>query len=175
MPPRLIVMAGLAGTGKSTLARELARRLHIPMFSVDPIESAIVESGIPRSFETGLAAYLVARALADAQLTAGGDAIVDAVNAEEEGKDMWRTLAREHGLTPHIIECHCSDELLHRTRLAERQRGLAIPEPTWDDVERRRHAYTPWTETLLAVDATASLEANVAKALAWLSYRDQLR
>jgi predicted kinase len=175
MPPRLIVMAGLAGTGKSTLARELARRLHVPVFSVDPIESAIVEAGIARSFETGLAAYLVARALADAQLAAGGDAIIDAVNAEEEGKDVWRTLARAHGLAPHIIECRCSDEALHRMRLAERRRGLAIPEPSWDDVQQRSQAYTTWTEPLLAVDAAASLEANAARALAWLSYRDQLR
>jgi len=167
--PRLIVMAGLAGTGKTALARELARRLHIPVFSVDPIESAIVAAGIPQSFETGLAAYLVARELAGAQLTAGADAIVDAVNAEEEGKDMWRTLARAHGLSPQIIECRCSDAVLHRARLAERRRGLAIPEPSWDDIERRRRAYTAWTEPVLAVDAADPLDANIARALDWLS------
>ena len=64
--------------------------------SVDPIESAILQAGIARSFETGLAAYLVAETLADEQLKLGNSVIVDAVNAEEEGKDIWRRLSRAY-------------------------------------------------------------------------------
>ncbi|MGO8948518.1 MAG: AAA family ATPase [Ktedonobacterales bacterium] len=56
-------MSGLPGSGKSTIAERLAERLKLPLFSVDPIESAIIRAGIPRSFATGLAAYLVAERL----------------------------------------------------------------------------------------------------------------
>jgi|NGEPerStandDraft_6_1074524.scaffolds.fasta_scaffold74312_3 dephospho-CoA kinase len=55
-----IVMSGLAGSGKSTIA-EAGRVRGCPVLSVDHIKSAIVGSGGTRSFETGLAAYRVAR------------------------------------------------------------------------------------------------------------------
>ena len=84
--PHFIVMSGLPGSGKSSIAERLAEQLKLPVLSVDPIESAIIRAGIPRSFETGLAAYLVAEALASEQLKLGNSVIIDAVNAEEEGK-----------------------------------------------------------------------------------------
>ena len=42
----LIVMAGLPGTGKSTVAEASAAALGLPVVSVDPIESAILSAVI---------------------------------------------------------------------------------------------------------------------------------
>ncbi len=129
----LIVFSGLPGTGKSELAQNIGRQLRLPVFSVDPIESAILRAGIAPGFETGLAAYLVVEGLADSQLELGQNAIVDAVNAVEPAKAMWRKVANKHRVTMKVIECFCSDERLHRERLAKRHRGLAenFREPTW--------------------------------------------
>jgi predicted kinase len=171
-PPLLIVLAGLPASGKSTLAEGLARATGLPVFSVDPIESAMLRAGLAACFETGLAAYLIAQALADARLALGQGAIIDAVNAEEPGKDMWRALGAKHGVPLRILECVCSDVAKHRARLESRQRGLSpsFREPTWEDVERRRLAYTAWTEPLLQLD-TATDEDNLERALAWLGIR----
>ena len=167
----LIVLSGLPGTGKSTLAEGLARALGLPVFSVDPIESAMLRAGLAPSFQTGYAAYLVAQTLADARLSLAQGAIVDCVNAEEPGKDIWRALGGKHGVPLRIVECVCSDPALHRARLERRERGLAanFREPSWDDVERRRLAYSAWTEPLLRVDAVASSDDNLARVLDWLS------
>src|SRR5690606_25719468 len=100
----LIIMSGLPGSGKSTIAEQIAQQLKISIFSVDPIESAIIRSGIEKSFETGYAAYLVAQQLASEQLALGNSVIIDAVNAEEEAKNTWRALARKHNLKPIILE-----------------------------------------------------------------------
>jgi predicted kinase len=54
--PYLIVVSELPGSGKSTIAERVAQRLSILIFSVDPIESAIIKAGIVKSFETGVAA-----------------------------------------------------------------------------------------------------------------------
>lgn len=138
------------------------------MLSVDPIESAIVTAGIARSFETGLAAYVVAEALAGGMLGAGLSVVIDAVNAVEEARAMWPRLARTHGADLRIIECRVSDEAVHADRVTGRQRGLAIPEPSWEDVARRLAEWKPWPEPHLTLDAIDSVATNVARALAYI-------
>ena len=164
----LILLSGLPGTGKSTIADGIGRARQIPVFSVDPIESAIILGGIPASFETGLAAYLVARTLADRSLDIGLDAVIDAVNSMDQARDMWRELAAKHAVELGIIECVVSDERVHQTRVASRERGLALAEPSWDDVERRRLEWTPWPERHLTLDAVDSSGFNLARALAYV-------
>jgi predicted kinase len=165
----LIVLSGLPGAGKSELAQQLARRLGFPVLSVDPIEAAIIRAGIPHSFETGFAAYLVAEAIAEAELKLGRGVIVDAVNAVEPAKEAWRKLAAKHQVPLKVIACKCSDEALHRRRLEARRRGLdAIPEPKWEDVQRRKLDFTPWVEPHLEVDSVVACDTNVDRVLAWL-------
>ncbi len=115
-------MSGLPGSGKSTLAEAVAQKLQLPLFSVDPIESAVIRSGIEKSFETGLAAYLVAEALAIEQFKLDSSVVIDAVNAEEEAKNVWRELAHNHDATLIIIECANSDTGLHKKRIESRVR-----------------------------------------------------
>jgi predicted kinase len=163
----LIVVSGLPGTGKSTLADGIARVLRAPVLSVDPIESAVIRAGIEKSFETGLAAYLVAETCADDFLAAGLDVIVDAVNAVEPARDTWRSLAARHGLPLRVIAC-ALDPAQAARRLAARSRGLAMGEPTDDDLRARSAEWTPWPEAHLVIDAESPAGANVERALAWL-------
>ena len=162
------MLSGLPGTGKSGIATGLAQALGVPVLSVDPIESAIVASGIPRSFETGLAAYQVAHALADAMLADGLTPIIDAVNSVEPARDMWRSLALKRAADLRIIECVVSDAAVHEARVAARGRGLSIPEPGWQDVVNRRSEWTPWPEPHLTLDALDSIESNVRRAVEYL-------
>jgi predicted kinase len=85
---KLIIISGLPGLGKSTVAEGVAEKLSIPIFSVDPIESSIIKSGIKKSFETGYATYLVAETLADEQLGLGMSVILDAVSGVKPARDM---------------------------------------------------------------------------------------
>jgi predicted kinase len=164
--PQLIVMSGLPGSGKSAIAEQVAQRLKLPVFSVDPIESAMLQAGIERSFETGLAAYLVAEALAGEQLKLGNSVIIDAVNAEEEAKGVWRGLARKHGLALTVLLVMVSDRALHQKRIEARVRGLhGFREVTWDMVEARERVFTAWKEPALTLDASRELGVNVEEAL----------
>lgn len=170
--PSLIVMSGLPGSGKSTIAERLAQRLRMPVFSVDPIESAMLKAGIAQSFETGLAAYLVAEVLASEQLKLGMSVIIDAVNAEEEGKDIWRGLASRYGLELTILEVIVSDRALHQRRMESRVRSLhGFSEVTWEQVEARRVSWTQWKEPTLRLDSTQDIETNVSEALRFIQAR----
>ena len=163
----LIVVSGLPGSGKSALADGIGLARSVPVLSVDPIEAPILRSGIPRSFESGLAAYTVASACADAFLAGGLDAVIDAVSSVEPARDMWRSLAARHGTPLRIIVCSL-DPAEALVRLAGRSRGLALPEPTEDDLRARAGAWTPWTEPHLLLDSLQPPEVNLDRALAWL-------
>src|SRR5438045_2891118 len=93
----LVMMSGLPGVGKSAIADALGVRLGAPVLSVDPIETALLRSGIPRSFETGLAAYVVAATIAEHQLRLGLTVIADAANYLEVGRRIWAGAAARAG------------------------------------------------------------------------------
>lgn len=168
-------MAGLPGSGKSTVAEVIGNRLGYAVLSVDPIESAILSAGIESDQPTGLAAYLVAEAIADAALANGQSIIVDAVNAVDPAREQWVALARKHGESLRFIEVVCSDVDLHRTRLESRDRQLPhFAEPTWHAVEQSLDDYAPWSgETgaipRITIDSVQPLGRLVEQALGFVS------
>lgn len=163
---QLIVLSGLPGSGKSTLAEGLSRILSFPVFSVDPIEAAMWQSGLAKQ-STGIAAYDVAIALADEHLRLGHSVIADAVNPVEAPRAAWRNLAAKYRADLKIIECVCADEAVHRRRIEARVRNIAgMPEVTWARVLERRSEYEGWTDARLTRDtSTDSPEELLAAAL----------
>ena len=61
----LLLVSGLPGTGKSTVAARLARDLRAVHLSVDEIEEAMLGADLPRDRTTGVAAYEAVRAAAE--------------------------------------------------------------------------------------------------------------
>jgi len=166
----LVVVSGLPGVGKSSLADTLGRKLGAAVLSVDPIEAAIWRTGVPPSFETGVAAYEVVAVLAEHQLRLGLAVIADSVSSLEVARDMWRRAASRARSAMRVVEVICSDDDVHRQRLAGRDRGIeGFPEPSWDDVLRRRGEWEPWTDEHLVVDSMRGHDENVAEALAYLT------
>ncbi|WP_165068410.1 AAA family ATPase [Marisediminicola senii] len=171
----LIAMAGLPGTGKSTLAGHIGARLGAAVVSVDPIEAAILTAGIDRDQPTGLAAYLVAETIAQSVLSAGQTIVVDAVNAVGPAREQWVALAERAGVPLRFVETTCSDHQLHRERLEARVRLVPeIAEPTRHAVEQSLEEYGQWegvsaTVPRLSVDTAKPVETNVASAIAFLA------
>jgi predicted kinase len=157
----LIVLSGLPGSGKSVLAESLSRALSIPMFSIDPIEAAMWRAGLAKT-ETDIAAYEVARALADDHLRLRHPVIVDAINPVEAPRAAWRNLAAKHRVSLKIIECVCSDEAMHRQRIESRVRSVAgTHELTWARLLQRRAEYEAWTDPRLVLDTSRTSPANL--------------
>jgi predicted kinase len=162
----LIVVSGLPGTGKSAVAVAVANALDAVHLSVDPLEDALIGAGFAQSWETGVAAYEVARVAAEQNLALGRTVVVDAVNDSEAARDTWRT-ARLRTREPLVFALLVVDDVEeHRRRLEQRARAFShLPEPTWAEVCRRAGAYEPWDGPCLRVDATASIDAVSATIL----------
>jgi predicted kinase len=170
----LIAMAGLPGTGKSTIAEILGGRLNASVVSVDPIENAILSAGIDNDQPTGLAAYLVAETIAGIVIESGHHVIVDAVNAVDPAREQWVNLAQLKGEQLRFIEIVCSDPALHRERLESRYKELPhVDEPSWHAVEQSLDEYAQWSGPSAAIprirlDSINSLGSNIESALAFL-------
>jgi len=144
----LIVFGGLPGTGKTTLSRELARRLAGTHLRVDVIEQTLRSAG----HEVGPLGYGDANALAAENLRLGGVVIADCVNPVQASRDGWRQTAWRTSAHLVEIEMICSDPALHRRRVEQRTsdvEGLRLP--TWEEVIGRH--YEPWDQGHLVLDA----------------------
>ena len=161
----LIVISGLPGIGKSAVAAAVADALVGIHLSVDPIEDALLGAGLPRSWETGVAAYEAAGAVAELNLALGRVVVVDAVNDSEAARDTWRVAASRAGTTLVFVLLSLVDLSEHRRRLEGRVRRFAhVPEPTWEDVRRRAAACDAWAPDCLRVGADGSV-AEVARVI----------
>ena len=125
----LYVFAGLAGTGKSTIARTLARELGAFYLRVDTIEDALADMGAARCGPEG---YVIAYRLAADNLALGHTVVADCVNPLAVTRDAWHAIAAECGVRSVDVEVVCSDRAEHRRRVETRDARLA-----WDDVVRR--------------------------------------
>ncbi|WP_219419230.1 AAA family ATPase [Pseudonocardia nigra] len=161
----LVVMAGLPGSGKSTVARAIGARLTAAVIAVDPIDAALRRAGVAAD-AAGLGAYLAAEAVAEDVLRGGLPVVLDAVNAVEPARQQWRDVAARWAVPMVVVEVVCSDPALHRARLEGRSRDLVgLPEPSWDAVRRRAAEYAPWPEPVLRLDSADPLGDNVEAAL----------
>ncbi|WP_068249783.1 AAA family ATPase [Janibacter corallicola] len=97
MTGQLIVVSGLPGVGKTSIAEAVAAQTGSVHLSIDAVEEAILACGLPPGWQVGVAAYEAARAMAEQNLRLAHDVVVDAVNDSEEARQTWRTAAARTG------------------------------------------------------------------------------
>jgi predicted kinase len=108
-------------------------------------------------------------AIAGRLFVLGQSVIFDCVVGTDGRRQRWAALAAEYSAHLCVIQCLCSDEALHRTRIKGRQRGIpGWRELTWENVEKTRANYTPWPGAALTLDAVNPLDQNTGRLLAYL-------
>ncbi len=162
--PRLIVVSGLPGVGKTEVASLVARALGAVHLSIDSVEEALLGAGLEPGWTTGVAAYEAVRATAETNLLIGRTVVVDAVNDSQPARDTWSRAAAATGAEVHWVLLTCSNRDEHEQRLARRDRGFSlVAEPTWSEVQRRAETYAPWHRPPLVVDSAGRSADAVAR------------
>ena len=92
----LIVVSGLPGAGKSTIADVLAARLQVPVFNKDRVEASLWRSGVTADDNSWQVAEDLLGTLSGEQLRRGQSAILDTVARTTGSRDAWIAIALEH-------------------------------------------------------------------------------
>ncbi|MDF3833974.1 AAA family ATPase [Cupriavidus basilensis] len=167
----LIVLGGLPGTGKTTIARELVAHCSAVYLRIDTIEQALHSSNALAG-EVGPLGYLVAYELARSNLALGLTVVADSVNPLAVTREAWRDVAASTSSGLIEVEIVCSDAAEHRRRVEGR--SADIPGhvlPTWASV--LRHEYEPWKTNRVVIDS-ALVDARVAASLILAGLRSRV-
>ncbi|RJQ83987.1 AAA family ATPase [Amycolatopsis panacis] len=156
----LILLSGLPGTGKSTIAAPLARALRAAYLRIDTIEQTLVESGElaapPRT-----AGYLTGYALAGDQLGIGVTVVAECVNPLKITRDAWARVAGENAAWLLEVELICSDPTEHRSRVENRRIDIpGLTPQTWRQVLDRE--YEAWDREHLIIDTAIASARRAA-------------
>jgi predicted kinase len=148
----LVILGGRPASGKTTIARSVARALHAAYVRVDTIEEAIVSSST-LVHPVGPVGYVIAYTMAAENLQLGGVVVADTVNPLAVTRDAWRAVAGEAGAPYLDVEVVCSDPVEHERRATFRSVS-GQRKPTWAEITSLE--YEPRTDDRLVVDTARS-------------------
>lgn len=143
--PLFITLAGLPGTGKTTLAKALAKTLSLVYLRLDCIEVPFYRyNATSGSKGEGYAAIVN---LARENLNLGLGVIVDTVNPLHLTRKLFRDLAKESNANLLQFELKTNNLPLHKKRIEQRKADIVGHTlPTWNNVLNLE--YEEWDENV---------------------------
>ncbi|MGR4989408.1 AAA family ATPase [Vibrio rotiferianus] len=146
--PVLYIFSGLPASGKSTLAKLLARKIGAMYLRVDT-----VEQGLRDLCNVKVEGYRLSYRVIRDNLELGVSCIADSCNPIELTRQEWQQVDESVDAVFVNIEVCCSDSDEHEYRVNTRASEVAnLRLPNWDQV-RNRH-YEAWTDNVIRIDTS---------------------
>lgn len=159
----LYIFSGLPGTGKTTLAKNIAQKLDAVYFRLDTIEQGLRDLC---NFPVQGEGYRLAYRIIKDNLEIGNNVVVDSCNPLRLTRHEYENTAEECNSRYVNIEIICSNKMEHQRRIETRESDIDNFElPSWEDVVKRH--YDSWGDTGRIIIDTAgrSIENCTAELL----------
>ena len=166
--PKLLMLAGLPGAGKSAFARQVSSRCPFLTLESDRLRKSLV----PQPQYTPDEHRRVFRAchrLLDELLGQGYPLIFDATNLTERNRRPVYAIVRKRGV-PLAIAVVTAPTGIVRQRLRDREAGLdpeTWSDAGWDVHSRMAPAWEPVKRPHIAVDTSGDITRALRQALDW--------
>ncbi|STO08312.1 AAA family ATPase [Exiguobacterium aurantiacum] len=170
-------LSGFPGSGKSTLSREIARRLDAVIVDHDVTKTALLESTAQHPLDpalTGKIAYDIDWALVEFNLSLGRNVMLDSPCLYDVMIDRGLAIAANSGATYRYIECLVDDIDEINRRLRERDRKLSqIEHVSPSDFHQTvANSKKPPNMHTLTIDTNRPLETYIPAVIAYLQQID---
>ncbi len=163
----MIVIGGIPGTGKSTLANALSNDMNVPVFSKDELEAAVVRKDLCSNKDMHGVGYEIMATLAKRQFGNDNSAIFDFIASRNRVEELWPQLLE---IEYKYIECVCSNQDIHKERIDSRKRNITgWYDLAWEDILNIQSNYQPLMPERLILDSINNLNANVKMAKEYVS------
>ena len=155
---KFVIFSGLPGTGKSTLAKRLAREFGWPLLCIDDVIGDVPENAGILFWDSRVAILLD---VVKTQLEVGLNVIVDSVFMNMDRHHAQR-LAHEYQARFLPIYVFVSDENIWKERVTTRYDEMNDRDvATWDRIQHQRERFRPWEPgTALFIDSLNSVDHN---------------
>ncbi|MDA0150201.1 AAA family ATPase [Vibrio sp. LaRot3] len=165
---KLYIFSGLPASGKSTLAKRLAKHYSAMYIRIDSVEQGLRDLC---NYSVEGEGYRLSYRLIRDNLLLGNSAIADSCNPIPLTREEWQQVAIDANADFINIEVSCSDMLEHQHRVENRVNEVAnLQLPTWQQVLDRE--YHPWSGEVIRIDtAGQTIEASFCELLDKLEKR----
>ncbi len=173
--PSLLVVHGLAGVGKTTVARTVAERLGMEHLQTDAIRRQLFgEDGSPRSYGDGRytaenrgRVYQEMFQQTDKLLSAGVSVVLDGTFITGAAQRHAADLARQHAANLLFVTCECPAEVAAERIAQRRASGETLSDAVATTHQQQRREADPLPTDLPAcrVDTTEELPSMLSTVL----------
>jgi len=175
LQPFLVLLCGLTGSGKTSLAEELSRRLDLPVFSSERIRQTLVpKPGHDKSpsyvpvYRQAMAEKTYGKIVREAEreILTGRGAILDASFAQRANREKVSRMAAKHNVPVFLIHCSAEDATIKdRLTQSEPEGDPALLDGGWESYDEQRAKCEAPNE----IPAQNFLELNITQPVADLA------
>ena len=148
MKPILFIFSGLPVSGKSTLAKLIAKKYNAVYLRIDTVEQGLRDLC---NLDMQGEGYRLSYRIASDNLNLAHNVVADSCNPIILTRREWEDVAEKNNSIFVNIQILCSDKEEHKKRVETRDVEIfGLKSPTWEDIENRE--YHSWDRERIIID-----------------------